>query len=152
MTEEKKKRQVLIPKKRENEQRLIYNQQRNLFLDKLKFIFKDRVGEAQAISSWQLFTELFGNPEHQNLYKREFLWDMTKKIINAMRKSTNFFIICHNEMWFIPQTKEEGRYYEDRLNSEIAGLKQSVIRCREYIRKKEWRQIGTEAPKTEMLK
>jgi hypothetical protein len=142
--EQKKKRQILIPKREEDERRQEYFKHREIFIEKIKEIFKGRIGEQNAIGSWALFTEMFGSPHKYNIYKREFLWKMLKGIINNMRKNTNYFIICHSEMWFIPQTREEGKYYEDRLNSEITGLKESIKRLKVYIRNKEWKSIGGE--------
>lgn len=143
MAQEKKKRQILIPKREEQEEETRnYRKIRARMGEKIKAIFIKRIGEENAIGSWELYTEMFGNPNKHHILKREFFWNLLKSVINSMRKRTNYFIICHNEMWFIPKREQEGKYYENRLNSEIEGLKGSIKRCKEYIANQEWKTIG----------
>jgi hypothetical protein len=139
--EQKKKRQILIPKREEQDEVKNFRQLRKSIEEKIKTIFKEKIGEENAINSWDLYTQLFGNPHRHSILQREFFWHLLTSIIKSMRKRTVYFIISHNDLWFIPKREHEGKYYEDRLNSEIEGLKSSIKRCKEYIQNKEWQKI-----------
>lgn len=138
------RRQILIPKREEDtdERREQYNKQkRNAFVEKIKSIFKDRIGEENAICSWELFSKMFGNPNLHDLFKREFLWNMLRKMVTYLRNNTYFFIICYEDKWFIPKCESEGAYFTNKCKKEIGGLKNSIKRCNNYIKNEEWKKI-----------
>jgi hypothetical protein len=118
-----------------------YQEKRENLLDKIKKMFKRRIGEENAISSWDAFEEVFGDPDIFDIYKREFLWKLFRGLTTYLRNNTDYFIISKKDLWFIPCTKKEGEYFTDRCKKEINGLKTSIKRCREYIEKKGWKKI-----------
>jgi len=118
-----------------------YQEKRESLLDRIKTIFRKRIGEENAISSWSIFEEIFGDPDIFDIYKREFLWKLFRGLVTYLRNKTDYFIISKKDMWFIPKREKEGAYFTDRCKNEIDGLKSSIKRCKEYIKNAEWKKI-----------
>jgi hypothetical protein len=137
---DKKKKKVLLQKSikslsREQERK------RGYYVDKMKGIFQNHIGEDKGITAWNLFYGMFGNPERYNLYEREFYWSAIMRLINYLKRNSHYFIINHKGKWFIPTTLKEYGYYEEKITSEIHGLKSSMKKCREYVEQKEWKKV-----------
>ena len=137
----KTKKKKPIVKKRE----LVFltRQDRQMMLKKL---FKKCIGEGRDITKLELFKALYGNPNNYNELQIFFLWDLIKKDMNWLRRTTNYFIVSKKNdvgswSFFIVTDWHEADYYINIMNRNIRRSKYMINRCHKAVREKFYRDL-----------
>lgn len=136
-----KKKKKPIQKKRE----LIFltSQDRR---NKLKKLFKKCIGEGRAITKLQLFKSLYGDPENYSDLQIFYLWDLIKKDMNYLRRTTNYFIVSKKNnvgswSFFIVTDWYEANYYINIMRRNIKRSKYMIKRCNKAVRERFYKNL-----------
>jgi hypothetical protein len=110
--------------------------------EKLIAVFRYHIGKENSITPAELFLEVYGiNPAMNDIFKREYFWNVIKAVIRQLRKEEDCFIINNIHNLFVLQSREELKNYEKRINQHIENLENDKIRAREWINKGKWRDL-----------
>jgi hypothetical protein len=106
-------------------------------------IFRFHIGEENSISPYDLFYEIFRfNPINLDIYKREYLWNLIKIMIRQLRKEGTCFIINSRSKLYVLKTKKEFKSFANLIDRDVANLKASKERAREWVEKSLWKQLS----------
>ena len=104
--------------------------------------FKDHVGKDESTSPVDIFEAVIGlHPEEVGIYKREYWWNVIKKIMSQLRKSEDLFIVHSGQKWFVLQSTEELSGYKRNVKNVIRGLENSITRAERWVQNKSWQNI-----------
>ena len=145
-------KQKQIMKKKLNQKLLLfdYNQlTREEILATLKEItvnlqkhFKRHIGFDNGTSPYEIFEAATGlDPNKLSIYKKDYWWNIIKKILSVQRSSEELFVVHRGHVWFVLQNVEECKQYESQINRTIEGLKDSKIKARHWVKENKWRNI-----------
>ncbi|MEK0348004.1 MAG: hypothetical protein QQN44_06710, partial [Nitrosopumilus sp.] len=81
------------------------------------------------------------HPEEVGIYKREYWWNVIKKMMSSLRKSENLFIVHSGQKWFVLQSENELEHYKRSLNGVIIGLKNTMTKAEKWVTNKSWTKI-----------
>ena len=109
---------------------------------RLKVAFKTHIGEEDAISPVELFSEVFGvNPHFLDVFKRTYWWNVLKTILRNMRSNEELFVINKRTRLFVLKTEEEAKAFKHRIDSDITALEKTKVKADEWVSKKKWRNL-----------
>ena len=90
---------------------------------KLKEIFRQHIGQENAISPFQLFEEIYGiSPNNVDIFKKNYWWHIIKIILRQMRHDNECFVINKPHSLFVLKSKQEATDYKARCDREIEAL------------------------------
>lgn len=111
-------------------------------MDKLVKIFRYHIGEANAISPHDLFIQMFDvNPNDLSIYRREFWWNILKKMFRLLRKTGSLYIVNKRVKLFVLQNSKEMKDFEKQINRTILGLEDLRRRGWDWVNKEKWRSV-----------
>ena len=86
------------------------------------FIF--HIGEENSISPYDLFVKVYEiSPMGLDIFKRNYWWNVIKKMLSEMRMENELFIINNGHKLYVLQTKEELEKFHSRMDRVIGNLK-----------------------------
>lgn len=107
---------------------------------RLKALFKTHVGDQNSISPYEIFEYVFKkSPESVDIFERNFLWNILKRIMTAMRTTNECFIV-HSGIFrfFVLQSNEELKHFEKITDNHIRTLRLHKANARIWVEKKMW--------------
>lgn len=97
-------------------------------------IFRSHVGQENSISPSQLFHEVFGiNPQLVDIYKREYWWNILKKVLSDMRRTGELFVVNKSKFLFVLQTKDELEEVLAKYDHNIKALKEMKDKAKQWV-------------------
>jgi hypothetical protein len=106
-------------------------------------IFREHIGEANAISPYDLFVSVFGrSPDTMNFFKRMYWWGIIKKIIKGLRKDGECFIINKVSKLFVLQSGEELSEFAKKVDNHILNLRESKRKAFHWVKFQNWKKLG----------
>ena len=106
-------------------------------------VFRGHIGEANAISPYDLFIAVFGrSPDTMDFFKRMYWWGIIKKIIKELRKDGECFIINKVSKLFVLQSREEFLDFARKTNVHILNLRESKRKAFHWVKSQKWRKFG----------
>lgn len=116
--------------------------QRQLIINKLKNVFADHVGINNPISSESLFTKITGtNPDTLDYYEKEYKWNAIKRILGALRKSGELFVIMGVSYHYVLNDKDELDSYKHKVDATIKGLHNIKKKAEIWVDSKELKKL-----------
>ena len=110
--------------------------------ENMRKIFRKHIGKGEAISPTQLFFEIFNtDPDEVDIYRREFWWNVIKKVISQMRYDGDIFIVNTGKRLFVLQSSDELKNFTDRIDNNIRGMENTKKMARDWIRERKWMNI-----------
>jgi hypothetical protein len=110
--------------------------------EELKKIFRNHIGFENAISPYELFYQIFKiNPQLLDIYKRNYWYQILKRMITELRKSGEVFIINNGYSLFVLKSEEELKRFKEKTDRHIQALKNSEQRAKEWVKKQKWRNL-----------
>ena len=112
---------------------------------KLYAYMRKHIGRHRAVSQKQLFTVLFGNPDNYNNLELFYLWQLAKRMMNYMRKSTQMFIVSRKTdkgwRYYVVRDGKDAKPYINLLRD--LKLKQDYMmdRCQKAVDEQWWKRL-----------
>lgn len=104
--------------------------------------FREHIGKEESTSPVEIFEAVIGlHPEEVGIYKREYWWNVIKKMMSSLRKSEDLFIVHSGQKWFVLQSDNELINYKHGLNSVIIGLKHTMTKAERWVAERKWTNI-----------
>ena len=108
---------------------------------KLKKEMVKHIGEENSITPAQLFHLIFEiNPFDLDLYKRQYWWNVLKRVISDMRKD-DVFIINKRTKLFVLKSEEELEDFNRRISRTIMGLHKLQTNAAKWVSFERWREL-----------
>jgi hypothetical protein len=105
-------------------------------------IFKYHIGEANSITPFDLFLQLFSqDPNNMSIFKRNYWWNIVKAVIRNMRSNGTCFIINKRTKLFVLQTMEESKDYKNMIDRDIENMKKIKIKADNWVASEGWKKI-----------
>ena len=102
---------------------------------------RKHIGEENAITPYKLFYVIFGqDPFSLDLYKRQYWWNVIKRVIAEMRKE-DVFIINKRTKLFVLKSNEELEDFNRRINRTIKGLYKLQDNAAKWVSIERWREL-----------
>lgn len=102
-------------------------------------IFRSHIGKANSISASDLFTIAIGeDPLKMDVFQRSYLWNVIKGIIHKLKMYEILFIVNDGINFYVLQTMEEFKVYEQRLDRMIESIKESKRRAYNWVKYKKY--------------
>jgi hypothetical protein len=112
-------------------------------ISRLKSVFKNHIGKENSISASELFEEIYNvAPEKVQVYKREYWWNVLKRVIRQLRSNQECYIINMRGDLYVLKTIEEYNEYAKMLDRDIAAIKESKRKAKEWVENEEYKKIG----------
>ena len=106
-------------------------------------VFRGHIGEANAISPYDLFVFVFGrSPDTMDFFKRMYWWGIIKKIMKSLRKDGECFIINKVSKLFVLQSREELQEFVKKTDNHILNLRESKRKAFHWVKFQKWRKFG----------
>lgn len=101
---------------------------------KLLEVMKEHIGKDNAINKSQLFEKLYNIEENENNLNHWFIWDLTKKAMHYVRKTTKCFIAMRRTNgaqyeFFVVEDRNDAKEYVDVINKNIKQMKSMITRA-----------------------
>lgn len=110
--------------------------------EKIKEIFKNHIGEENAISPIKIYEKVFyENPLTVHLYERQYKWSLILKALHHLRKTEECYIINRHTYLFVLKTEGELKTLDKRLDNLIDSIKKSKIKAKKWVRGEKWRNL-----------
>lgn len=110
--------------------------------NKLHVIFRKHIGLENSISPVEIFEGVMGfDPIEMSIYKREYWWNIIKKVIKQLKSSEQLFIIHRGQKWFVLKSPEEASQYKNQMIQCANALIGSSKKADKWVRKKSWKHI-----------
>ena len=104
--------------------------------------FREHIGLEESTTPRDIFTAVMKiNPEDMSIYKREFWWNIIKRITGSLKKEDILFVIHRGQKWFVLLTEDELDYYKKMQDRHIASMEKSKILATEWVRLRKWENI-----------
>ena len=108
---------------------------------KLKKEMAKHIGEENSITPAQLFQLVYEiSPFDLDLYKRQYWWNVIKRVISEMRKD-DVFIINKRTKLFVLKSEEELTDFNKRINRTIKGLYNLQSNASKWVSFERWREL-----------
>lgn len=108
-------------------------------ITKIKEVFRRHIGEADYITSADLFEVVYGvNPARLDIYRRIYWWRIIKHQLRRMRMNLTLFVISDNGKLYVLQTEQEAQIYNKKIDEIITALKIAKQKSQQWINKKGW--------------
>ena len=105
-------------------------------------IFRGHIGRANAITPYELFYRIYDiEPEKLDVYKRQYLFNIIKMVIRSMRRSNDLFVIARPFTYFVLQSKDELKSFQENTDRHISYLNQIKANARTWVAKKKWANL-----------
>lgn len=109
---------------------------------KLREIFRNHIGVNNSIHPTDLFELVYGvNPENLNTIKKEYWWNILKKILRGLRYEETLFVIIRGSKLFVLQTKKEAEDYKIEKDRHIENLEELKKKATRWVTEEKWRRI-----------
>ena len=113
--------------------------------DKILNIMRYHIGKEDSISSVDLFISVFGvSPFELSIYKREFLWNMMKKILHNLRSDMILFTVVNVYNVYVLKTQEELELYKNGINARIKALLFHKQKAVKWVEEEKWKEVVKE--------
>ncbi len=113
--------------------------------DRLKNMFRFHIGEEDYTNPAEIMREVFSLSEEQlnswRPYKLSFWWEVVKKVLRLMRRTSELFVINRGGRYFVLSNEKECGYYKKMLNRDIENMKASMKRAEEWVREKKYTKL-----------
>lgn len=119
-------------------------------INKLKEIFAEHVGRSNPISSETLFVKIIGeDPENLDFYDRAYKWNAIKRILGALRKSGELFVIMGTSHHYVLNDEDELEIYKNRTDATIKGLHAMKEKASVWIKSEKLEELKEKKRKKE---
>lgn len=109
--------------------------------DKLRLIFKRHIGEENAISSSDLFTQCFDMlPEKVDIYRRIYLWQAVKVVLRDLRSGNTLFVIAKVNKLFVLQSEQELKFIKMKVRNHITALHHMETNAVKWVKDSLWKE------------
>lgn len=110
--------------------------------ENLKLHFRWHLGEEEPTSPAEIFEKVLRiNPQEMDTYKREYWWNVLKKVMSGLRKDGELFIIHRGHQYFVLRTQEEANYYKNQIKKMITGMHESMKKADAWVREEKWKKV-----------
>ena len=112
----------------------------NEIRERLKVIFREHIGEEDAITPFDLFEKIYQiNPEELDIYKREYWWNILKVVIRQLRSENELFIINKRTKLFVLKNQKEADWYKGVIDRDIKNLKGAKVKADNWVKEEKWK-------------
>lgn len=113
--------------------------------EKLKTIATSIIGEANAISPYDLFEKVFQrHPEEIDIYRRKFWFDVLKTIMKKLRSDEEVFFIIKSNKIFILDSEKELEDFQHKIDNVIMSQVLLKRKAQRWVSEKKSRKLKRE--------
>lgn len=117
--------------------------------DKLKAIFRRRVGRSKAITLRELFRLLYPATILSDRYKVFFQYCELQRMLSLLRKKTIYMVVPDKDktgmvVYYIPRTAQELYFFHNKLRKQIAGFNRMIVRSEKFVEEQVWKRLDDE--------
>jgi hypothetical protein len=109
---------------------------------KLFEIFRNHIGKENAISSFDLFKEIYNtDPSLLDVFQRNYLWSIIKVMLSGMRSREELFVVSNASKLFVLKDKNELTAFKQKMDRVIDSIEDTKIKAQKWVLNKSWRNI-----------
>lgn len=109
---------------------------------KLLKCFKYHIGKENGITPYELFVFVYEiKPENVDVYKREYLWGLIKKILSSFRTINSIFVINDRTILYVLRTQDEYNKFSQSIDRHIKSLELIKHNAKEWIKHRMWEDL-----------
>lgn len=109
---------------------------------KIKSIYRYHIGKENSLSSYDLFVKVYNrSPEDFNVFKREYMWNILKKVIRNMRSTNELYVVFSGQKSFVLCSKEELIYTKKTIDRHIESLVRLKKNASIWYKNEMWRNF-----------
>lgn len=104
--------------------------------------FRNHIGFENATYPVEIFENVIGvDPDSLSIYKKEYWWNIIKKIMSRLRYSEDLFVIHRGQKWFVLKSENEANDYRTMMTRTARALINSTKKADKWVRNKSWTEI-----------
>ncbi len=112
----------------------------DLLKEKVKDYFRNHKGKDEAVDKVKLFADILEvDPFELDIYKRAYWGELLTKTIKNLRKEV--FIVNQSGKWFVLQSEDEQKVYENTCLRSKRNIDDSIERSRDWVKEKKWKKF-----------
>jgi hypothetical protein len=109
---------------------------------KIKSIFKNHIGQENAISPFHLFYLVYNiDPSTMDFSARYYWWVILKNVLKSLRRDDVLFVINNGHKLYVLKTQEELSKFNDKMNRDVKRIRELKKKATRWVQKKSWRNI-----------
>ena len=103
---------------------------------------KYMIGNENALSPREIFMRILNRePDVYDVYKRQYWWEIIRKVMKKMRREMAVFYIFKTHSIYILKTSEEQKDYKKHVKRNIKAFKKSLKNSEIWVNQAKWREL-----------